>query len=110
MNANDRRMAILEALCERRHESIENLAFQFEVSIRTMKYDIERLTLAYPVYTTQGKGGGVHVVDGYFIGRKYLKPNQKELLEKLSVTLSGEDAKTMREILKSFALKRKEEM
>ena len=110
MRATERRMAILEALCERRHDSVENLANEFNVSVRTIKYDIEALILSYPVYTTQGCGGGVHVVEGYYIGRKYLKPNQQELLEKLSATLSGEDAKTMREILKTFALKRKEEL
>lgn len=104
MRATERRMAILEALCERRHDSVENLANEFGVSIRTIKYDIEALILSYPVYTTQGNGGGVHVVDGYYIGRKYLKPSQEALLQKLQETLSEEEQKIMKEILKTFAM------
>ena len=102
MNASERRMAILETLCERRHESIDNLAFEFEVSIRTIKYDIEALSLSYPIYTTQGNGGGVHVVDGFRMGRKYMSDEQTALLEKLAVKLTGTDLKTMQEILKTF--------
>ena len=49
MRATERRMAILEALCERRHDSVENLANEFNVSVRTIKYDIEALILTYPV-------------------------------------------------------------
>jgi predicted DNA-binding transcriptional regulator YafY len=104
MRATERRMAILEALCERRHDSVENLANEFNVSVRTIKYDIEALILTYPVYTTQGNGGGVHVVEGYYIGRKYLKPSQEALLQKLKESLVGIDCKTMEEILKTFAL------
>ena len=102
MNASERRMAILETLCERRHESIDNLAFEFEVSIRTIKYDIEALSLSYPIYTTQGNGGGVHVVDGFRMGRKYMSEEQVTLLEKLATKLTGADLKTMQEILKTF--------
>ena len=104
MRATERRIAILEVLCERRHDSVENLANEFGVSIRTIKYDIEALILSYPVYTTQGNGGGVHVVEGYYIGRKYLKPSQEALLHKLKESLRGEELRTMHEILKTFAL------
>lgn len=110
MRATERRLAILEALCERRHENVENLANEFDVSIRTIKYDIEALILTYPVYTTQGNGGGVHVVDGYYIGRKYLKPSQEALLQKVKEFLVGEDCKTMEGILKTFAKPRRREI
>lgn len=106
-NTTERRQMIIETLCERRHDKIANLAFEFGVSERTMRYDIQVLSISYPIYTATGndsQGGGVHIVDGYYIGRKYLKPQQKALLEQLSETLTGEDAKTMREILKTFAL------
>lgn len=104
MTANERRMEILERLSMTRHDSIDNIAFEFGKNRRTIERDIETLTLSYPIYTTKGTGGGVHVVDGWYIGRKYLKPQQKALLEQLSETLTGEEAKTMREILKTFAL------
>ena len=102
MNANDRRMQILEVLCERRHESVGNLAFEFGVTTRTIKNDLLVLSCSYPIYTTQGNGGGVHVVDGYRLGRKYMTDKQTELLEKLASRLTGEDFQTMQSILKTF--------
>lgn len=104
MRATERRMAILEVLCERRHDSIANLACEFNVSERTIRYDVEALAFSYPIYTTQGNGGGVHVVEGYYMGRKYLKPSQEALLQKLQETLSEEEQKIMKEILKTFAM------
>ena len=102
MTANDRRMQILEVLCERRHESVGNLAFEFVVSNSTIRNDIQILSCSYPIYTTQGNGGGVHVVDGYRIGKQYLTKEQKDLLEKIATRLTGEDFKTMQSILKKF--------
>lgn len=80
MTPSERREAILNVLCKRRQDTIENLANEFGVSVRTIKYDIEELTLAHPIETVRGRyGGGVKVADGYYIGRKYLKPSQQEL-------------------------------
>mgnify|MGYP000759376548 FL=1 len=102
-SAVERRQAILEILCERRHEKIDNLAFEFEVDRRTIRRDIEVLSISYPLYTTKGTGGGVHVVDGYRIGKQYLTKEQKNLLEKLATRLTGEDFQTMQSILKKFS-------
>lgn len=102
MTANERRMQILEVLCERRHESVANLAFEFGVTTRTIKSDLLILTCSYPVYTTQGNGGGVHIVDGYRLGKKYMTEQETALLEKLSAGLSGEDLATMQAIIKKF--------
>lgn len=102
MNVNDRRRAILEVLCERREDTIANLAFEFEVSIRTMKYDIEALSLSHPVYTVAGKGGGVYIAKGYKLGRKYLREKQEQLLRKKLVELSGEEREIMQSILNEF--------
>lgn len=105
MSVNERREAILTILCRRREETVANLAQELEVSRRTILYDIEALTLAHPLETVRGRyGGGVRVADGYYIGRKYLKPNQQELLKRLSEQLSGEDLATMNSILSDFAL------
>ena len=65
MTADERRRAIWEAIRVRRHDKIQNLAFEFGVSRRTIEYDVERLSLHYPVYTTKRTGGGVHVEDWY---------------------------------------------
>ena len=105
MTSNERRNALLEILSMRRFETLENLAFEFGVSKRTLRYDIEILSLTYPIYTVQGNGGGIHVDENYRLGKSYLKKDQQELLERLLSNLKGKDATTMREIIKTFGLK-----
>lgn len=100
----ERRMAILEYMCERRHETLENLMFEFDVSRSTIIRDLDELSRHYPLYTKPGNGGGVHMVEGFFLGRKYLDGKQQELLERLSVRLDGDDLKTMGSILKMFSV------
>lgn len=105
MTPSERRDAIIDVLCKRRQDTVANLAHEFGVSVRTIKYDIEELTLAHPIETIRGRyGGGVRIADGYYAGRKYLKPNQEELLIKLSDKLSGDDLAVMKSILRDFAL------
>ena len=60
------------------------------------------MSISYPIYTTKGTGGGVHVVDGYRLGRKYLSETESDLLEKLASKLTGDDFATMQSILKKF--------
>ena len=107
LKANERRQKILEILCVRRQETMENLAQEFNVTTRTIRNDIEELTLAHPIETV--RGGGVKVADGYYLGRKYLKPDQQELLKRLSENLTGEDLATMNSILSEFALTKRAE-
>lgn len=101
-SALERRQEILEVLCERRHESVEKLATEFGVNERTIRRDIEYMTLSYPIYTVPGKGGGVYVSDGYRLGKKYLTDKQSELLEELSKGLTGNELAVMQSILKTF--------
>lgn len=104
MNPNERRQALLELLCHRRHDTYESLAREFDVSKRTIRYDIEILTLSYPIETVSGRyGGGVKIADWYRQGCKYLTPVQASLLGKLASTLQGEELATMESILAQFA-------
>lgn len=106
MNAYERRMEIIEVLCQRRHDTMENLAFEFGVSLSTIKNDINELSISYPLITKKGRyGGGVEVMDGYYLNKPYLKPQQQELLERLSIGLKNEDLEVMNSIFKDFALK-----
>jgi predicted DNA-binding transcriptional regulator YafY len=104
MGPNERRMQIIEVLCCRRQDTMANLAVEFGVSVRTIKNDIDILSLSYPIETIRGRGGGVKVADGYYLYRNYLKPEQKEFLECLCLTLSDNDLKIMNGIIKEFAL------
>ena len=101
-SALERRQEILEVLCERRRESVENLATEFGVNERTIRRDIEYMTLSYPIYTVPGKGGGVYVGEGYRLSKKYLTDKQAELLEELSKGLTGNELAVMQSILKTF--------
>ena len=105
MGPNERRNEIMGTLCHRRQETMSNLAFEFGVSVRTIRNDIDHLSLSYPLETIRGRyGGGVRVMDGFYMNRKYLKPEQKALLERLGAQLSGNDLTVMTSILKDFAL------
>lgn len=106
MRANERRMRLIEELCERKFDTIDNLAFELGVSRRTICYDIEELSLSYPIFTAKGTGGGVWVRDGYRLGRRYLTEKQRELLERLSAGLTAKDAEIMESILSQFTLAR----
>lgn len=105
MTASERRKEILEVLCLRRFEKINNLAFEFGVTERTIRNDILILSLDYPIYTVQGNGGGIYVDEKYRLGNKYLKGEQQELLERLLTGLDGNDAEVMKSIIKTFGLK-----
>ena len=62
MGCAERRQEILKILCRRRHETVANLAFELCVSERTIRRDIETLSLSEPIYTQTGRyGGGVYI-------------------------------------------------
>lgn len=102
MTAEERRRAILEKLCIRRYATRENLAFEFGVSIRTIATDLQYLSQEYPIYTIQGNKGGIRIMDGFYLNRKYLSDKQVSLLKRLSANLTGEDRETMSVIIKTF--------
>lgn len=98
----DRRCKILLILCERRTETIGNLSFELSVDRSTIQRDIEILSASFPLYTTKGTGGGVHIVDGFRFGMRYLTDKQYELLERLLETLEGADKEVLDTIIKTF--------
>ena len=98
----ERRILILEYLCEYKHSTRENLAQEFGVSCRTIERDLLVLRCSYPIYTIQGSAGGVFIDRDYRLGKKYLTERQKILLEDLSIELSGEDLEIIKSILKQF--------
>ncbi len=101
MTAKERRQAIIEILCQRRKETRANLAAEFGVTMRTIEYDIVELSLQYPIYTKQGSDGGIFVVDGFDLGRKYLPKSQTDFLESLLDRLSATERIEMKKILRA---------
>lgn len=69
----DRLIGILTVLLQRKTVTAPYLAEKFKVSRRTINRDIDSLAQAgIPVYTTQGVGGGISIMDGYKIDRTLL--------------------------------------
>ena len=85
-NTVERRLRLLEILCKRKRETLDNLAYELKVSKRTIRYDIEILSYTYPIYTTTGPYGGIYIEDTFRLGMKYLTKNQCERLKCLFQT------------------------
>ena len=107
MSPNERRMEILQVLIERKEGTLENLAFEFGVSKRTIQYDIETLSLSHPIYCESGNGGGIRIEKDYQNGRKRFSSEQEEFLTSLLPRLSEEEKEKMNEILKMFSRRKK---
>ena len=61
----NRLFEIIYILLDKKTVTANELAKKFEVSSRTIYRDVEILSGAgIPIYTTQGKGGGIHLVVG----------------------------------------------
>lgn len=75
-----------------------------DVTSRTIYSDIEKLSLAYPIYTTSGRGsGGVHLMDEYTPAQHRLTAKQIDFLERIIPTLPVEDQFIAESILQNFA-------
>ena len=104
MDAVERRQQILELLCQRGKDTMQNLAAELGVSERTIRRDVEILTRSYPLETVCGRyGGGVRVADWYHLDRQRMSPKQTALLRRLAADLRGEDLEVMEQILLKFA-------
>jgi predicted DNA-binding transcriptional regulator YafY len=73
---------IVYLLIDKKSITAKELASHFEVSVRTVLRDIDALTAAgIPVYTSQGKGGGISIHDSYVLNKTVISENeQKQIL------------------------------
>lgn len=92
MRSYERRHIILRILCRRRYETIHNLATELNVSERTIRRDIDALSLIAPIYTQPGRYcGGVYVTDSFVMDRMYFRECETELLLKILRYIKAED-------------------
>lgn len=92
MGADERRLEIIRILCQRRHEKMSNLAFEFGVSLRTIQRDINEISTSIPIYIKTGRyEGGVYLIDGYYSDCLYMKKSEIELLKKVRKSLLQDD-------------------
>lgn len=83
---------IVYILLDKKAITANELAEHFEVSVRTIYRDIDVLSSAgIPIYASQGKGGGIALLDDYILNKSVLTENeQNEILFALqSLTVTG---------------------
>ena len=103
MGANERRMAIWQALCNRRQDTVAHLAAEFHVCQRTIYYDVEFLSIIYPIESIRGRYcGGIKISDWYTPNPNAYTPAQMKLLLRLQKTLSGNDAIVMASVIRKY--------
>ena len=98
VSAYERRNEILRLLRLRKFDKVENLAFEFSVSERTIRHDIFLLSLTENIQTKQGRYGGV-----YYLGKDNGSAKEKiELLHKLEKYCTIDEQPILRKILKDY--------
>ena len=78
----NRLFEIVHLLMNKKRVTANELASHFEVSKRTVLRDIDTLTTAgIPIYTTQGKGGGIFIQDNFVLNKTLVSEDeQKQIL------------------------------
>ena len=87
----NRLFGIVYLLIDKKGVTANELAAHFEVSKRTILRDIDTLSAAgIPIYTMQGKGGGIFIHDSYVLNKAVIsKDEQNQILfalQSMSVT------------------------
>lgn len=78
----DRLIGILSILLQQEKVTAPYLAEKFEVSRRTINRDIEDICKAgIPLVTSQGKNGGIRIMDGYRIDKTLLTSSDMQAIQ-----------------------------
>jgi len=96
----DRLLSIIILLLNRNKVLAQELADQFEVSVRTIYRDIEAINQAgIPVVTHQGAGGGIALMEGYRLDRNLLTDEELATIATALRSLSTSQAGPNPELL-----------
>lgn len=99
---------ILYYLLEHGQGTAAQLAERLEVSVRTIYRDLDALSGAgVPVYTEQGRGGGIHLLDGFVLENAVLSAQEKQeilaALQSLSALWQQADSPVLQKLSALFA-------
>ncbi len=74
-----RLFSIVYYLLDKKETTAKELADRFEVSVRTIYRDIDTLSSAgIPIYTNQGKGGGIVLLDDFILNKSVLSEKEQD--------------------------------
>lgn len=99
---SERRTRILEYLTLMKQATRPELAERFNVSIDTIYRDIMYLSSIAPIYTKQGKGGGVYILHEYRSYKNYLTDDEENFLYSLISKISNEEKRILCGIITKF--------
>ena len=96
----NRLFEIIYSLLNKKSLTAKELAERFEVSVRTIYRDIDVLSSAgIPIYASQGKGGGISLLDDYVLDKSVLSEREQNeilyALQGLSITQAPETEKAL---------------
>ncbi len=103
----NRLFEIVYILLNKKTTTAKELAERFEVSVRTIYRDIDMLSSAgIPVYASQGKGGGISLLDDYVLNKSVLSEDEQNeilfALQSLTVTQNPETEKVLSKLSSMF--------
>ena len=76
---DNRLFRILYYILEKEKVTANELADKFEVSVRTIYRDIDSISsVGVPIFTTQGKGGGIKIDNEFILNKSLFDKNEKE--------------------------------
>lgn len=76
---NNRLFRILYYILEKEKVTANELAEKFEVSVRRIYRDIDSISsVGVPIFTTQGKGGGIKIDNEFILNKSLFDANEKE--------------------------------
>lgn len=103
----NRLFEIVYILLSKKIITAKELAERFEVSERTIYRDIDTLSSAgIPIYTSQGKGGGISLMEHYILNQAILSENEQNeilfALQSLTVTQNPETDRVLSKLSNLF--------
>lgn len=103
----NRLFEIIYILLNKKTTTAKELSEHFEVSIRTIYRDIGILSsVGIPIYTSQGKGGGISLLDDYILNKSVLSENEQNeilfALQTLTITRNPETDRVLSKLSSLF--------
>lgn len=95
---------IVYHLLENGKSTAFELAKKFEVSIRTIYRDLDAISATgIPIYATQGKGGGIFLLDDYVLEKSLFSEKEKEQMLMALQGISATEGEKTDELLSKLS-------